>query len=1250
MIRRTVALLTLLILVLPAASVWPLGVGNIELRSNLNEPLVAHIPLRSLESGDLEGMRVTLGSLEQFERAGVDRPFFLTQLRFTVTPSGDGARIDVSSKEAITEPFINFLVEVNWPRGRVIREYTVLLDPPVYGAAINSTVRQSVPTVTREPPMQAAEPVAVPAPTSSSPTAAAPARPASTTPGGTYGPVTETDTLWSLAERFRPDSAYSVQQTMLAILKANPDAFSQNNVNTLRAGALLRIPSTADVAGMSKAAALDEVRRQHAQWQEIRAGLGRAAVPPAPEAGMAGSAPESGATAGTPSSTGAASDTAASTAAAQPRLELVGAGSDAAGAVGAPGEAGNVEELRRELNLALEEVEASRRQGQELGERLTDAEALIDDLRRLVELKDESIAALQERLAAGETATPAPAVPPAPLPEAPVPIVEAPAPVPAATPAPEPPPAEPTATEPVAQTPAPAPEKPKVPLPPPPAPEPTSFFDILTDVLPVDPLLLAGGLGGLVVIGLVVALLRRRRKGSEEASADMSAADDEPDIGSLIDQYSRTEVPDHDDSPTEMPTEVGGDTVVGDDEDRTEISETTRPAPPREAPHREEEDPLAEVNNYLAYEHFDQAEDLVRRAIEQYPERHEYKVRLLDVLRQAGNAASFAAVATTLRDLVGTDSPHVQKVTDWWAEIAPGSKPFEVDGAAVAEEDFSQTHVGMQRDDGIFDVTGTGGTGGSVDFDLGFEMTGGEDTGGDTTELESTAKLSDDEFDFETGSTDDEQPAAEGTGSDLDFMLDDGGTADQGIEAPTSSTGLDFDLGFGDEPETAADAGSLEAADDGELDFDLGDDVTVERDAAELDGTEEIDFDLGDTAGGAESKSADGDQTEEMDFDLGDVTPTTSEDEPDAGTAVAPAQDDDLGLDLDLDVDSMQASAADEEAELRPGMDDVTQEGAAATPAGDDDILDFDLGDDTATAEPVADAGAADDLDLDFSLDGEVGEAPLGGEDDELGFDLDLGADEDVKKPVTEAGTGSDSDEAAGDTVLDVNFGADADSLRAGDEASDDLDFDLGGLGDDSGATAGSAADELDFDLGSMDDESTETASTHELQVGDGGDDQLLDDGESLDTVRLNPDDLPQTEGDGDDLLTMLDGVEADESVGGSDSNILEQAVDKDDGELDFDLGDGADFGADFDFELDEEGGSDGLGMDGDSQGTDDKTLVLGRGAGGELDEVQTKLDLAQAYIDMGDTENARAILGEVMAEGSDAQKDEAQQLLAKVD
>ena len=101
---------------------------------------------------------------------------------------------------------------------------------------------------------------------------------------------------------------------------------------------------------------------------------------------------------------------------------------------------------------------------------------------------------------------------------------------------------------------------------------------------------------------------------------------------------------------------------------------------------------------------------------------------------------------------------------------------------------------------------------------------------------------------------------------------------------------------------------------------------------------------------------------------------------------------------------------------------------------------------------------------------------------------------------------------------------------------------------------------------------------------------------------------------------------------------------------IDFDLGDGADFGADFDFELDEEGGSDGLGMDGDSQGTDDKTLVLGRGAGGELDEVQTKLDLAQAYIDMGDTENARAILGEVMAEGSDAQKDEAQQLLAKVD
>jgi len=132
MIRRTVALLTLLTLILPAASVWPLGVGNIDLRSALNEPLVARIPLRSLEPGDMESMRVTLGTPDQFQRAGVQRPFFLTQLSFDVVPTPSGGYIRVTSEEPVAEPFLNFLLEVNWPRGRVVREYTVLLDPPVF--------------------------------------------------------------------------------------------------------------------------------------------------------------------------------------------------------------------------------------------------------------------------------------------------------------------------------------------------------------------------------------------------------------------------------------------------------------------------------------------------------------------------------------------------------------------------------------------------------------------------------------------------------------------------------------------------------------------------------------------------------------------------------------------------------------------------------------------------------------------------------------------------------------------------------------------------------------------------------------------------------------------------------------------------------------------------------------------------------------------------------------------------------------
>ncbi|NIU80052.1 MAG: peptigoglycan-binding protein LysM, partial [Gammaproteobacteria bacterium] len=151
---------------------WALGLGNIEVNSTLNEPLRARIALSALQSGDLDGMQVQLASPEQFKRAGINRPFVLSKLKFnTVDDGSEGGHIDVTTREPVVEPFLNFLVEVTWPRGRIVREYTVLLDPPVYGAAISTREKKNLAEIQaralQEQP--APEPVPAPAPTRAAP-------------------------------------------------------------------------------------------------------------------------------------------------------------------------------------------------------------------------------------------------------------------------------------------------------------------------------------------------------------------------------------------------------------------------------------------------------------------------------------------------------------------------------------------------------------------------------------------------------------------------------------------------------------------------------------------------------------------------------------------------------------------------------------------------------------------------------------------------------------------------------------------------------------------------------------------------------------------------------------------------------------------------------------------------------------------------------------------------------------------------
>src|SRR5579863_4036783 len=251
------------------SSSWALGLGEIHLKSALNEPMNAEIDLISAGPDELTALRATLADKDAFTRYGIDRPPFLSTLTFKVGKGKDGRdALLVHSTDAIPEPFVTFLVDVNWARGRLMREYTVLLDPPVYtpGESASSATPVTAPTSASAPARRPA-PAVAPPPAPSAPVASpspAPERVAPSLTGNTYR-VGKGDTLTKIARSLHSDTSVGIDQTMMAVYRANPDAFG-GNINILRRGAVLRIPGADDIAALNQSEAMTEVHRQMSAW------------------------------------------------------------------------------------------------------------------------------------------------------------------------------------------------------------------------------------------------------------------------------------------------------------------------------------------------------------------------------------------------------------------------------------------------------------------------------------------------------------------------------------------------------------------------------------------------------------------------------------------------------------------------------------------------------------------------------------------------------------------------------------------------------------------------------------------------------------------------------------------------------------------------------------------------------------------------------------------------------------------------
>ncbi|WP_077531273.1 FimV/HubP family polar landmark protein [Vreelandella utahensis] len=361
-----------------------LGMGEGRILTNLNEPLRAEIELS--EPGDLSAdqIKVSLAPESAFERAGLRRMDVLHGLEFDVIESDGGFRIDVTSEDPIREPFLNFLVELTWPNGRLLREYSFLVDPP-----------------SRDPGQEAIGPSAETgegdtrsreqaAPESQRESRQGERAAASTDRApDEYGPTGANDTLWGIAGEVSPSSDLSRHQVMLAIQEANPDAFGNNNINQLRRGRVLRIPSEEAMRSRSRQEAIQQVMAQNERHQQ--AGQRQAETAAAPEAqqaeGADGSRQQAGA-AGQQASSGDNGD--------ELRILVAdGENSEGDGTMAGMGDGEGDERLA----AALEELDRAERDREELSSRLKDLEEQLNTMSQLIELKDDQLAEMEQRLA-----------------------------------------------------------------------------------------------------------------------------------------------------------------------------------------------------------------------------------------------------------------------------------------------------------------------------------------------------------------------------------------------------------------------------------------------------------------------------------------------------------------------------------------------------------------------------------------------------------------------------------------------------------------------------------------------------------------------------------------------------------------------------------------------------------------------------------------------------------------------------------
>lgn len=648
------------------------GIGKLTVLSGLGQPLKAELDVAA-NRDELAGMSARLAPQDAFRQAGIEYPSVLLDLRFALEKRANGqAVIKVTSVKPVNEPFLDFLVELNWPAGRLVREYTFLLDPPematkqasrsVAEARVVETVQgggsqPERPAQTQSVTKSSSSTAAVPASRqTTSAVKTAPQPPAEQSASAATRTVQPGDNLRKIAAETKLEGV-SLDQMLVGLFQKNPDAFVGNNVNRLKAGAILGIPDKAAVDAVSDAEAKKMIVAQSADWNSYRQKLAAAtASAPAKENVAAQS--------GSGKITAKLEEKAAPAEQVKDQVKVSRTEMPAKPGAGGKGAGGEAEQLAKEK--ALKEAQ----------DRLALLEKNVAELQKLVEMKNQRLAELQQQAAVKKKEEPKPVSPQKPVtevkPVAPAKVVEP------SKPVEPPPPAEPVkveapaklaeelkpvVTEKSIEAPKPI-EPPKQPAPPVkptvPAPEPVPEPDFL-DTLLEDPVPLVG-LGGILALLGGFFMLKRRR--NLQASVETTTAPGPSSLG-----------------PNSVFRMTGGQSVdTGHTPPQTGDFSQTGPG----TIDTDEVDPVAEADVYMAYGRDTQAEEILLEALQKDPQRTAIHAKLLEIYANRGSLKQFETLASELYSQTGGNGPEWQKVAALGAGLDP-TNPLYGGGAARTE-------------------------------------------------------------------------------------------------------------------------------------------------------------------------------------------------------------------------------------------------------------------------------------------------------------------------------------------------------------------------------------------------------------------------------------------------------------------------------------------------------------------------------------------------------------------------------------